>query len=464
MKYYLFLFAILINQFASATHNKGGYISFQHISGTTYEITVTMYTDGDAIANHRKEIEIKWGDNTSADSIVVDTETIVATNSSLLKRVYVEKHTYPGAGNYFVSVEDPNKVAGINNISNSVNAPTYLETLLRISPLSDDENNSVEVLSPLCVRAEIGRTLRYNLSAFNDDMDVLFYELVPTKGAGGHTARDYVSPNGIKLDIINGELSWEPTEAGLFAVTVKISECRKDVIVSSTLVDLLIEVYPGPNSSSLMFLGTVNLEKDGEGRFISYALPGDSLELDISLVDQNSLPDMELLKGNEDASFKLISTNSTTVNKRFEWIPDSTDLSCTPHLFTFRGINNQNLMQDISLLIYVADTNLMNCDSLCGPNIISIPEYGLNKSKLELVVSPNPFSIQTQVNILSEQQYKGAQLKLYNSNGKLIRIIEPQASNEFVVQRGELKSGIYFFSIEGNTVRYGSGKLILLDN
>lgn len=465
MKIYLFLIGILISPILSATHSLGGYISYQYVSGTTYEISVTIYTENGRAANSRKEIEIDWGDNSPRDSIFVDQEEVVPHHTDLLKRTFIERHTFPGVGSYRISVEDPNRIIGINNIANSANVPLYVETSLRIQPFANTDNNSAQVESPLLIEGTIGKKLNFNLSAFDTDQDVLFYELESTKGVGGTTAPGYTKPNSIELDPINGALSWEPTQAGLFAVTVKVYECRENEILSSSLVDLLIQVRANSANYDMQFLGPENWMRDMEGRYVSFVAPNDSLVLDLGYLDlskQSTNPDINLLTGNTEASLNLIRSSKDSVNKQFKWLVGSNSLSCTPQLFTFRGRNNDGYTEDISLLVYVRDSTL-NCDSMCNQNIISVPEISLRKFQYKLNISPNPLSEYSKISIESEVPLKYAEVKIYSTFGKLLEIIKADRNNEFIVHRNQLKAGVYFVSLEQANGRIGSSKLMVVD-
>ena len=100
-----------------ATHNRAGSITYRHLSGNTYEFTVKTCTKSTSDAD-RPELEIKWGDGT------LDTIDRISINASPLydvqENVYIGTHDFTGPGSYIISVEDPNRNAGIVNISASV--------------------------------------------------------------------------------------------------------------------------------------------------------------------------------------------------------------------------------------------------------------------------------------------------------------------------------------------------------
>ena len=61
------IFALLISLSAGATHNRSGAITFVHISGYTYEFTISTCTKSSSDAD-RPELEVLWGDG-SLDTI-----------------------------------------------------------------------------------------------------------------------------------------------------------------------------------------------------------------------------------------------------------------------------------------------------------------------------------------------------------------------------------------------------------
>lgn len=243
-KILLFFFILLIGKASFATHNRAGEIVFNHLYGLTYEMTVVIFADPLSPAFDRKTIEISWGDNTGFDSLIVVSERNLTTNVS--KRTWVGRHTFPGPGNYVISVTDLNRNAGINNIENSSQVPFYIETLLRISPFAGDENNSVILLNDPIDKACIGSVFTHNPGAYDPDGDSLAYELVKSKTYDGLPAPGYFFPpasNSITLDPVTGDLVWdEPTQAGQYNVSILIKEYRNGILLSSVLRDMQIDV------------------------------------------------------------------------------------------------------------------------------------------------------------------------------------------------------------------------------
>ena len=247
MQKFLVSFILFLSGIAAfATHNLAGEIKYRHISGLTYEITVTIFADGNQTAIGRRDIEIDWGDNSGRDSLLVREQPTVPGTNSILKRIWREQHTFPGAGSYILRVVDPNRNAGVNNICNSVNEPFTIETLLRVSPFPGQINNSVCLLNDPIDEACVGAKFVYNTGAFDPDGDSIAYEISESKGVDGRIARCYEFPENMTVDAISGDLVWDtPDEAGLFNVAILIKEYRNGILVGNVLRDIQIRVVPG---------------------------------------------------------------------------------------------------------------------------------------------------------------------------------------------------------------------------
>ena len=68
MKLLISLLFISLAFMAKSTHNRGGEITYTHISGNTYQFTITTCTKTSAPAD-RSELDINWGDGTGSDTV-----------------------------------------------------------------------------------------------------------------------------------------------------------------------------------------------------------------------------------------------------------------------------------------------------------------------------------------------------------------------------------------------------------
>ncbi len=249
---YIIFFLIAANAFA--THNRAGEITFRHISGLTYEITVETYVKGSVPTPNgevdRPKLEINWGDGSPLDSIPRINGDGTAITFTLKKCTYVAQHTYPAPAPfpYVISVEDPNRNQGIYNVPNSVNVPFYIETQLYINPFSGI-NNSPVLNNPPIDNACVGSVYIHNPGAVDSDGDSLYYSLQSSFGAGGQPIANYQYPlasNFIIIDPLTGDLIWDsPTTQGEYNVAILIEEFRNGFRIGSVLRDMQITVVGG---------------------------------------------------------------------------------------------------------------------------------------------------------------------------------------------------------------------------
>ena len=103
LKRFLYILLLIISTSAFATHNRAGEITFTHLTGLSYGVTVTTYTKADSPAD-RPKLEIFWGDGASLDSIPRISDVLLGNN--IRKNVYYATHSYPGAspGPYIIKL------------------------------------------------------------------------------------------------------------------------------------------------------------------------------------------------------------------------------------------------------------------------------------------------------------------------------------------------------------------------
>lgn len=248
LKKIVYILVFLLSTSAFATHNRAGEITFTHISGLTYEVTVTTYTKDSSPAD-RPELEIRWGDSSPLDSIPRVNGSGQLLGNDIKKNVYRAQHTYPGPNPapYTISIEDPNRNADVLNIPNSVNVVFYLETKLWINPFVGI-NNSPVLLNPPIDNACVGEIYVHNPGAVDADGDSLYYSLQESLREGGQSIPNYQYPNASSFITINsftGDLIWDsPVNVGEHNVAILIEEFRDGVKIGSILRDMQITVVP----------------------------------------------------------------------------------------------------------------------------------------------------------------------------------------------------------------------------
>lgn len=250
MKRILYSIVFLLLAFnAQATHNRSGSITYVHISGLTYQFTVTTCTKTSSDAD-RPELEILWGDGTldTIPRISIDFDS----QYDVQKNTYVGIHTFTGPASYIISVEDPNRNSGVLNITNSIDKVFCIQTELVISPFIGAPNNSLVIEDCPCPEfACLNKLYCYNLSAYDPDGDSLSYSLVPCRGVDClemsipeiYEYPDDVGGGTMSIDPVSGTLCWNaPQFQGEYNLAIKISEWRNGFYVGSVIQDMQLTV------------------------------------------------------------------------------------------------------------------------------------------------------------------------------------------------------------------------------
>ena len=247
LKKILYIIIFLVSTNAYATHNRAGEITFRHITGLTYEITVVTYVKHSSGID-RLKLPIIWSVGSPVDSIpIINGPDGVLVGADIYKRIYVAQHTYPGASPspYIISVEDPTRNSDIKNIANPTAVPFYIQTKLYINPFMGI-NNSPVLNNPPIDNACSGSIYLHNPGAVDIDGDSLYYSLQSSLGVNGQPISSYQLPpasNFITIDGTTGDLIWDsPGLIGEYNVAILIEEFRNGFKIGSVLRDMQITV------------------------------------------------------------------------------------------------------------------------------------------------------------------------------------------------------------------------------
>lgn len=233
-----------VPQVLMATHQRAAEITYRHLSGLTYEITLISYTYTLSPANaYRDNLTIDWGDGTVSEIPRVEIQELAGDISY---NRYKGQHTFAGPATYVISCEDPNRNGGILNIPNSINVPLFIFSELVINPFIGGYNNSPVLLIPPIDNACVDQPFYHNPGAYDVDGDSLSYRLVTCYGAMGLPIPGYTLPpatNFLSLDPRSGDFIWDsPPNQGEYNIAILIEEWREGVKIGSVLRDMQIIV------------------------------------------------------------------------------------------------------------------------------------------------------------------------------------------------------------------------------
>jgi gliding motility-associated-like protein len=350
MKKFLLSIIILIiglsNSFA--THNRAGEITYKWLSGYTYEITVTTYTNTYNTTADRCEVTVYFGDGDSAvapringpSSLCPSTADGVMLSSPANTKwnIYKTSHTYHGPNTYVITMEDPNRNEGVANIPSSVNVSFFLRTELVINPFLGS-NSSCVLLNPPLDQACVGVCFEHNPGAYDADGDSLYYRMSTCYANGvpipGWSFPANMSDNSI--DHHTGDLVWcSPNTIATYNVAIVIEEWKllltthKRYFAGSILRDMQIDVTACNNTPPTItslpdtcIVAGANLHftvsaSDPEGEMVTLSAAGGPFLLSPA------------------ASFPTVSNNGS-VTGTFDWTPDCSEVKLLPYEVTFKA-------------------------------------------------------------------------------------------------------------------------------
>ncbi len=351
--YRKFLTALLLLFFAHgviASHIMGGYLSYKHISGNTYQIKLTLFrecssqtvfdgepspTQMDATLGIFESSTIFLGPWPLPAPVVTSVAAVYDSSCSnvnsrycVYKGVYTDTITFPSdtlaytityqrccLSNYVVNVNQPNEAG-----------ETFCIT---IPPTSLFANNSPVFDSFPSVLYYVNQPLTYHVSANDADGDSLVYSLcapysggnatdpAPLPSAPPYTNLTWLAPYALdnimggtpplNIDSASGVMTAMPNTIGSFVVGVCVKEFRNGQLMDTTVINLMFNI----DHCIAQATAVANIDSDLDFRL--YPNPATD-ELTIT-TETNEPVDVSVydMLGNELRSIQNSSANSIKV-------------------------------------------------------------------------------------------------------------------------------------------------------
>lgn len=343
----IFIFIVFFAGYAQATHNRAGEITYEQIGPLTFRVTITTYTFyGTGIYADRPELEIQWGDGSTAILPRVVEEFLP---DNYKHNVYIGTHTYSGAGTYELVMQDPNRNEGIDNIPNSVNVLFTLSTTLQINPQLGSNSTPV-LLNPPTDKAAVNQIFIHNPNAWDPDGDSLSYKLAICLGDNVEPIEGYTFPPStntpVYVDEITGDLVWDsPPVVGKYNVAMAIEEWRNGVKIGEIIRDMQIDVEDTDNNPPIIFpVDDICVEA------------GEEVEFEIKAYDPDGDPLTLTATGGpfqveENPAVFAVSHGNDTVTSTFRWETNCTHVRQQPYTVIFKARDDN---PELSLSSYLS--------------------------------------------------------------------------------------------------------------
>lgn len=159
------------------------------------------------------------------------------------------------------------------------------------------------------------------------------------------------------------------------------------------------------------------------------------------------------------------------VNNDKVWLMKANELGITDcFMQTFTPTIQSYTLLPSNLTLSTATANTTLFDTTFTPQIITLTNFSscgilsinsLKETSIDIVFSPNPFSESTTLSIKSKEILNNWSLLLYNSMAKKVKQITDIKENNVIIQKDNLKDGIYFYQLINTEGILASGKLLV---
>jgi len=268
----MLLLLMVIGDYAEASHNLAGQITYRYLSPNTYEIVLTTYTDPFARGVDRCNADIEiWGKQGNNFIKIHTIEKIPRENGpngscsspdkmgvfirpKIKKNIYRTVYTFNGPGSFALRYFDVARVDNVKNMNNSGATAFYVETLLFNNPFIGT-NSSPQLLNDPLDDACTNRLWTHNPGALDPDGDSLSFSLIacqqydPPTISAPIPVSNYQNPGNFggsfTIDRETGLITWDkPIQTGVYNISILVEEFRNGRKLGFVIRDMAIFVKP----------------------------------------------------------------------------------------------------------------------------------------------------------------------------------------------------------------------------
>jgi gliding motility-associated-like protein len=422
-------FFFVLTPSAKASHIMGSDISFRCLGNNQYQIVVTVYRDCSGVSVPTSipvDISSSCGNQTvtavqDAQNSGIEVSQLCPTAVSTCQGGSlpgVQVYTYiatvtlqPNCGIYTFSYDDC-----CRNPSNNIVSPTSQGFMVRAtlnSNLVACESAPSFTSLPVPYFC-LGQPVNYSHGALDLDGDSLVYTLIPPINdlganipfSGSYTATSPMpTASGFNFNQQTGQMTFTPTQQGVYVVDVLVSEYRNGQLIGTTMRDIQIVIVNCSNAAPVVNNCLTNSNSTG-GVVINCntlgVCPGQTVSFTITAKDPNGQPinvSSNIAQSIPGATLTTVTAGSPdSVRVTFSWTPSGLDTGF--RYFTIQFEDNACPITGLQLFTYqisVLDGTDAGPDkAYCtGSGPVAVNVYGGNHfswTPTTGIVSSNPDS------------------------------------------------------------------------
>lgn len=342
---------IAVLQFpVKATHLSGMDLTYKHISGNQYEITLKYYRDCIGIAA-ATSAEINFESSCGADFTftlpkISVTEISVPCNNQATTcnggaipgyqlHLYRDTVTMPHqCANWILSYTECCRNCAITTTLGGCNDDLYIEA--RLDNTGNLNNNSPSFTNNPVAFMCLNQAFNYNHGVVDPDGDSLVFSLVnPLTSSGAvtfvapYTAANFMSSSGgISFNSVTGDINLTPNMLQVAIAAIRVDEYRNGVLIGYVKRDLqfIVQSCTGNSLPTASGLNGTNVYTDN-------ICAGDSVCYTINSNDADVLQNVTMTVNNPitGSTFTIVPGQHPTGT--FCWKPSLADVSNLPYQF-----------------------------------------------------------------------------------------------------------------------------------
>lgn len=445
----IFVTIFIIFAFSSkADHYYGGYISYEHIVGYEYKVTVITYADNSKENSDRDSIEIIWGDGGKEFIQRINNlgngETVFP---GIKKNIYQGTHEYSKFGNYQLVFIDDFRPFDIFNIEAGKSGTTllYFDAIVPIEDsLSFCKNNAPRFLTEPFMFGRSGEDFALSLTHYDLDGDSLVFRLIPPKAKNAYPVPGYYLPKNVSVNSRNGLFTWKNPPQGNYVFAYEVEEYRDGQLIGVSVADFPVFLTSEYKSKG-HFSDVLSPTNDGHYHFngpeiIDLIVDYENLEADSVFI--------EVLTGLEhNVHFELLDNSFSNGTKAFDSLQVNymgKDNGQGNHIVTFRAgsIYGSDTLFDYHSVSFSTESDTTWSCSI-PPDIKDVSEITPIIDLFE--ISPNLFSETVWINL--GENNKNMSVQVFDMRGRLVHSENPPEASTFKMHLHNLTVGMYLFVI-----------------